>query len=260
MSSLLEVDRARRRASRARRPCRPIVVLPQPDSPTSPKVSPCADGERDVGDRLDRPDLASGRRRPRSRGTPSRGGRRGRATGAVASASVRASWRASATSSTLTLRSAAFATASGRFAIVSGSTSTWWKQATRCSGRVGGGVERRLALAAVVLGVAAAGGEAAVRDRLGEVRRQPRDADEADGGVLVELRDRRQERLGVGVAHVGEELGRWWRSRRCWPAYMTSTRSARSAITPMSWVMRITAIRSSLAEVGRAGRGSGPGS
>ena len=45
-------------------------------------------------------------------------------SGAVASASVRARWRARPISSTLILKSAAMATASGRLAMVSGSTST----------------------------------------------------------------------------------------------------------------------------------------
>ena len=41
-----------------------MVVLPQPDSPTKPKVSPRADGEGDVGDGLDAADLAL-QQRPR---------------------------------------------------------------------------------------------------------------------------------------------------------------------------------------------------
>ena len=46
-----EADRAGRRASSRTRQ-RARVVLPQPDSPTSPSVSPLGDRERDVVDRL----------------------------------------------------------------------------------------------------------------------------------------------------------------------------------------------------------------
>ena len=188
---------------------RPMVVLPQPDSPTSPKVSPCRMAKRHVRYRLDRPDLAlddgAGRDGellddvldadehgcfdegvgPGRRGGPGRPRRPS------------------------TLRSAALATASGRLAMVVG-VDVDLVEARRevIAERVAGGDERGLVLAAVVLGVAAARREAAVRDGLGEIGRQARDADEADGGVLVELGDRGEQRLGVRVAHGGEELGR----------------------------------------------------
>ena len=57
------------------------------------------------------------------------------------------------------------------------------------------------------------------------------------------LRQRAEQRLGVGVARVGEQRGVSVVSTIL-PAYMTATRSARPAITPRSWVTRMTAMPS----------------
>ena len=62
------------------------------------------------------------------------------------------------------------------------------------------------------------------------------------GGGEVDARDRAQEPLGVGVQRLLEELRRPAPPRRPWRAYITTTRCAVSAMTPMSWVMSMIAM------------------
>ncbi len=74
--------------------------------------------------------------------------------------------------------------------------------------------ERRLLEPAVLGGVAAAGLEAAADELTAQVGRDPGDAVERDARVRVHLRDRVEQRLGVGVAHLREQLASSSRSRR----------------------------------------------
>jgi len=72
-------------------------------------------------------------------------------------------------------------------------------------GRAG---QRRLLAGALVVGAGAPGGEPAAHGRVGQVGRDAGDVGQLERGILVEPRDRGQQRLGVGVVHVREQLGR----------------------------------------------------
>ena len=67
--------------------------------------------------------------------------------------------------------------------------------------------------------------------------------------LALELRQRAEQRLGVRVLGVVEEVERRAPAPRSGPAYMTTMSSAASATTPMSWVMMIIAMSCSCAQV-----------
>ena len=68
------------------------------------------------------------------------------------------------------------------------------------------------------------------------------------GAALAQVRDGGQQRLGVRVLRVVEDLAAVPVST-IRPRRMTAIRSARSATTPMSWVMRMIALSSLFAQV-----------
>ena len=68
--------------------------------------------------------------------------------------------------------------------------------------------QRRLLGPALVRGARAPGGEPAALRRAGQVGRQPGNGVQRLAGVLLELRNRGEQGLGVGVVHLGEQLVR----------------------------------------------------
>ena len=64
----------------------------------------------------------------------------------------------------------------------------------------------------------------------------------------VEPRHAGQQRPGVRVPRVGEQLGRPARPRRSGPPYITATRSTTPATTPRSWVISTSAMSRSSAQ------------
>ena len=81
--------------------------------------------------------------------------------------------------------------------------------------------------------------EAAALRRGEQRRRRARDRSEAAQAGPVDPRHGAQQAPGVRVLRVAEELRLRRLPRRRCPAYITTTRSARSATTPMSCVIRM---------------------
>ena len=106
-----------------------------------------------------------------------------------------------------------------------------------------GATERNRSGQALVLGVGATGSEPTPVEELVGPRHH------TGNGVQRfptrrELRHRVQQRLGVGVPGGDEDVAAIDCSTIC-PAYMTTTSSATSAMTPRSWVTKIIAMSSS---------------
>ena len=152
-----------------------MVVFPQPDSPTSPKVSPWRT-EKDTSETAFTEPIRRWMTAPEVTGNSfTKSGHRRGGPAVGPSSSARVCWRAGGELIHVDGESADLATASGRLAMVSSSTPTWWKQAARWPGLgIAGAGEARLLVQAVVLGVEAAGGEAAMARWAGTGRGEAR--------------------------------------------------------------------------------------
>ncbi len=223
---------------------RPSVVLPQPDSPTMPNVSPAPHAQRDAGDGVHGP-----------------------------AGPERRAWTAGRTACTTSSSS-------------SSGESVAWSGRDRggpVAGAARAGPAAALRLARVQAGVRvprrrpvdAAPGPVA---RQSSAAKRQRGANRHCGGRPMQLRAVRREwcagwRLGPAPASA------WTRTApRCSgaagransapvaacsttrPPYMTATRSACPAITPMSWVISSDAHRQLGPAARRSARGSAPGS
>ena len=227
---------------------RAIVDLPQPDSPTTPSVSPSLDGEADAVDRLHRGDLLleddpardrevllevlddeqlvaahHGRRRPRRRLT-----RPHRSSGSSRASRSFVSW------------------------------SRWHALEVRPARRRTGASSGRL-VPADVHHVRAARVEAAAARRVEQRRRLARDLHEPLD-VDVEPRQRAEQAPRVRVLRPLEDLVDRCPARRPRPAYMTTTSSAISATTPRSCVIMMIALPNSSCRLLHQRRGSAPAS
>jgi hypothetical protein len=113
------------------------------------------------------------------------------------------------------------------------------------------GRERRLLSPAARLGEAAARVELAAGRPVARARHHARDGRQAPA-ALATLRQGVEQGPGIGVARLAEEAidaarldlnsRSTPRVSTCWPAYMTLTVRAVSAITPMSWVISTSAM------------------
>ena len=164
----------------------PRVVLPHPDSPTRPSASPastCSDTPETAFTELTRrwriAPAVTGYSRTTSM-TSSRWPSAGRAAAAVAAARTAIS-------------------GSERDRAIHGMPAR--EQVTRIVA-----VERWFLLATLIGRARAAGREAAAGRGIREVGGQARDADQRFAVVLAQLRDRAEQRLGVGMPHGGEDL------------------------------------------------------
>ena len=173
---------------------RPVVVLPQPDSPTRPERLAAADGEIDAVDRAHRRCAA----RPAARRRPSKC-----LTSPATSSSVVADGRSASDCG------------SCRATLATSVAPTPSRQATWPPGPA--------ASSAGASALAARDATAAAR-REGAARRQPRqvgrqavDRVEARAARLVQARHRAQQAERVGMARVGEQLARRRAARRCAP-------------------------------------------
>ena len=174
---------------------RPVVLLPQPDSPTRPSVSPRRTS------RL-MPDTALTTRPVRPTGNSTTRSST-RSSDVVVVAQVGLAGAGHQETSWARDRRAARGASSARRAWYSGEP-TGYQQANRWPGS-SVAIERRLLGVAAVAGVRAAGRELAARRRVDEVRRPPGDRRQPRVRRVLELGDARHQRLGVGHPHVGEQ-------------------------------------------------------
>ena len=161
---------------------RPVVDFPEPDSPTSPSVLPGRDVEADAVDRVDVSTRPLDEEPALDR----------EALDEVAHLEERLA------------RSAHVATPDGR----GGALARRMLRRGQCPGRISRSSGIRSAQPSALAGVRAARREAAADGRVDEVGRPARDRGQPrvrDGGVL-ELRQRAEQRLGVGVLGPVEEL------------------------------------------------------
>ena len=172
---------------------RPTVVLPQPDSPTRPSVSPREDVEREAVDRAH--DRAARRERLQARRDfeirlqPAHAHDRLRAVDRSSSTGGSSDARASPSPSAPTCAISSARTQAEKWP---GSTST-----------SGGGATSRLGHLRE-----AARREAAARRRLEQIRRHAFDRLELQPARPVEARHRAQQARGIGMQRLREELAR----------------------------------------------------
>ena len=235
-----EADRPAGRLEQPQRGARQSVVLPQPDSPTSPSVSPARDA-------------SASRRRPRARAPTSRSNSTPSLIGKCFS---RCSTATSGSPSALTAPPPCRPAArSGRRPRARRA----WPRRRASSGRGGPAARTR---------APARGSSPQLSNACGQRGRkwQPSGRWISDGGVpgidgrrrgrsSVEARDRAEQPPRVGVLGVVEDLVD---ASPCLDASGRRTSRARgrrsSATTPRSWVIRITAEPGSLAQVADSSR------
>ena len=213
---------------------RPVVDLPQPDSPTRPSVSPGVDVKRHAGDRLHAADRR-GRRRRRGSGSSSRdhvarsSSRIRRRRGAVGEPRSCGSCRRRS-------RTRQASTSASSVARRSGTPTRWL------------GAVDRLGAA----GTSCSSARAPARGAARVERRSPGGRQISDGGCAldraeplapspVEPRQRRQQPDACTGGAARRRSRRRRPARPARPAYITSTRSATPATTPRSWVIRMIA-------------------
>ena len=229
-------DRAARWASPGPTISRPMVVLPQPDSPTSPNVSPVRMLEGHVGDRADRADLAAAAPPSRDREVLHQVVRRAARTRRSGAAVPRPTGPGSASG----VRPPSHLAVRRVFVLRA--------RPGRSSGKVCAVVspsQRRVALRG--------SRRCAYRQRganrqpgggVGQVRRHAGDGVQPLAGLAPPSPAARR----TAPRCTG---GAGWRTAprssvvsTTLPAYITATRSARPAMTPRSWVTRMTAMPS----------------
>ena len=159
----------------SRRMQRPVVDLPEPDSPTSPSVSPGADLEADVVDRVHASRRCAPRKPP-----------------PIAKFLIRS----------LTRSSGSVIARPSPVRPATSTQATLWPPPTS--------TQRRHRLAAFRHGVAAARREAAAGRRVEQARHHARDRLEPRlvRRGRVDARDRADQALRVGMARIGEQLRR----------------------------------------------------
>ena len=189
---------------------RPSVDLPQPDSPTSPSVSPGAMSRRHAVDRAHRAAVCR-------RSECAARGRGSACSRPAASSERRSRCRPAHRHGCRRRRDRPDRIASGGMAARAGRRCAWRQRGCEAAARAGG-----------------ASGSGSV----------PGIGDQAMP-VLLERGNAGEQAVGVGMQRRVEQRLRPATVPTMRPAYITSTRSATSATTPMSWVMRMMAMPSS---------------